>query len=72
METGKSDTSRDKKAEGPARVLHSCGLDSDNSLFLDSLRIPSDGCVNQMEKYCRGKSCDEMKKFQNENYLLRS
>lgn len=36
------------------------GLDSGQFPLLDFLRIPSDGCVNQMEKYCSRKSCDEM------------
>lgn len=46
------------------------GLDSGQIPLLDSLRIPSDGHVNQMEKYCRGKAVMRWKKFQNENYLL--
>lgn len=36
------------------------GLDSGQIPLLDSLRMPSDGHVSQMETYRRGKSCDEM------------
>ena len=36
------------------------GLDSGRIPLLDSLRMPSDGRVSQMETYRRGKSCDEM------------
>lgn len=36
------------------------GLDSGRIPLLDSLRMPSDGRVTQVETYRRGKSCDEM------------
>ena len=36
------------------------GLHSGQIPLLDSLRMPSDGRVSQMETYHRGKSCDEM------------